>query len=158
MSEKIIPAQLPHKIVASGALFMNEQGQVLLVNPTYKPVWEIPGGVVEAMEPPSEACVREVEEELGLVVAPTRLLGIDYSANPQQGKEVLRFIFWGGVLTQAQIDAIRLPAEELSEFNFFDLPQARELLSPSLGAQVAALVDALPQQECTIYMERPLAG
>lgn len=134
---------MPRKVAAAGALFLNKEGRVLLVNPTYKPVWEIPGGVVELNEAPRTACAREVEEEIGLRVEPGRLLGLDYIAHPERGREVLRFIFWGGILNREQIDAIRLPAEELSEFGFFDGPTARTLLSTSLGEQVNRLLGML---------------
>jgi len=33
--------------VAAGALFFGDQGRVLLVHPTYKDTWDIPGGYVE---------------------------------------------------------------------------------------------------------------
>ncbi|MDB4873411.1 MAG: mutT-like protein [Gemmatimonadales bacterium] len=38
--------------------------------------WELPGGVLELDEGPHEGVVREVEEETGLVVRPTRLTGV----------------------------------------------------------------------------------
>ena len=65
---------LPKKRMGSGALFLNEQGLLLLVNPTYKPQWEIPGGLVELNESPHTACIREVKEEIGLKIEPERLL------------------------------------------------------------------------------------
>ena len=142
----------PRKVVAAGMLFANEERQVLLVNPTYKEVWEIPGGVVEALEAPREASIREVEEEIGLQVSPGRLLSIDYNVKPVQNHEVLRFIFWGGLLTQEQIDAIVLQAEELSEFGFFSIEDARRLLDPSLVQQLAEILDTL-DDDVTIYTE-----
>jgi 8-oxo-dGTP pyrophosphatase MutT (NUDIX family) len=48
----------------ASALFRDEAGRVLLVEPTYKPVWDLPGGAVEAEESPHAACRREVREEL----------------------------------------------------------------------------------------------
>ena len=51
---------------AAGALFFDDSGRVLLVRPTYKPSMDIPGGYVEPGETPYEACVREVQEELGI--------------------------------------------------------------------------------------------
>lgn len=52
--------------VAAGALFLDSGGRVLLVHPTYKDIWDIPGGYVERGESPAAACRREVAEELGL--------------------------------------------------------------------------------------------
>ena len=48
--------------MSAGAIFRNQDGDVLLVNPTYKEPWEIPGGIVEANESPKRACIREVQE------------------------------------------------------------------------------------------------
>jgi 8-oxo-dGTP diphosphatase len=60
--------------VAAGVLFRDAVGRVLLVKPTYKDGWEIPGGYVEAGESPRAAAAREVKEELGLAVHLTEML------------------------------------------------------------------------------------
>jgi 8-oxo-dGTP diphosphatase len=51
--------------VASGVLYFDDAGRVMLVKPTYKPLWEIPGGYVQPGESPAAAALREVIEELG---------------------------------------------------------------------------------------------
>lgn len=71
---------LPKKRMGAGALFLDEAGRLLLVNPTYKPQWEIPGGVVEQDESPRQACIRAVKEEIGLTKPMERLLSISYKA------------------------------------------------------------------------------
>lgn len=147
----------PRKVVAAGMLFTNKERQVLLVNPTYKEVWEIPGGVVEAMEAPRTASIREVKEEIGLQIDPGRLLSIDYNVKPVLNNEVLRFIFWGGVMTQGQIDTIVLQEEELSEFGFFDIEDARALVSPALGHQLAEII-AMLGGDTTVYTEHTPIG
>jgi ADP-ribose pyrophosphatase YjhB (NUDIX family) len=50
--------------VASGCLLTDSAGNVLLVKPTYKPPWEVPGGVVEQAESPLAARRREIRKEL----------------------------------------------------------------------------------------------
>ncbi|WP_405495010.1 NUDIX domain-containing protein [Nocardia sp. NBC_00511] len=71
-------AALPRKRMGAGALFVDELDRVLLVEPTYKDYWELPGGVVEANESPLAAAVREIDEELGLTVTLGRLLAVDW--------------------------------------------------------------------------------
>ncbi|WP_405778860.1 NUDIX domain-containing protein [Streptomyces sp. NBC_01378] len=44
-------AKQARKRVAADVLLRDADGQVLLVNPTYKPGWDLPGGMVEANEP-----------------------------------------------------------------------------------------------------------
>ncbi len=146
------PYVMPAKRVAAGALFVNDAGKVLLVNPTYKPQWEIPGGLVEENEPPRTACIREVEEEIGLRIEPGRLLSLDYRPAPATRADMLRFVFWGGQLDQAQIDAIRLDLDELSEWGFYSVEEARERLSPSLGEVIAGCLKLL-ESERTQYVE-----
>ncbi|MGW2080623.1 NUDIX domain-containing protein [Streptomyces sp. NPDC001939] len=59
-------AKMAHPRMAAGALFFDAEGRVLMVEPTYKDYWEIPGGYVETGESPLQAAVREVEEGLGI--------------------------------------------------------------------------------------------
>ncbi|MGI9001266.1 MAG: NUDIX domain-containing protein [Pseudonocardia sp.] len=65
--------------VAAGALFVDDEGRVLLLHPTYKDTWDIPGGYVERGESPASACEREVHEEIGLRRTANRLLAVDWA-------------------------------------------------------------------------------
>ena len=61
---------LPGIPVSAGALIFDRAGRLLILKPTYKSGWTIPGGVMEADgESPWEACRREVREETGIDVA-----------------------------------------------------------------------------------------
>jgi 8-oxo-dGTP diphosphatase len=111
---------LPAKRMGAGCLFFNDVGQVMLVKPTYKLTWEIPGGVVENRESPKQCCQREIKEELGMERTIGHLLVIDYNSEIDEKTESLMFIFHGGTLTPSEIERIRLNHEELSEFRFFD--------------------------------------
>ncbi|MET9226669.1 NUDIX hydrolase [Lentzea sp. NPDC003310] len=133
---------------AAGALFFDEAGRLLLVEPTYKPHWEIPGGAVEHGETPSEACRREVEEELGLVREPGRLLVADWA--PRDGEDRVLFVFEGGLLTAA--DEIRLQAEELRSYAFVPPLEAGDRLIPRLARRVAEALRARESGE-THYLE-----
>ncbi len=64
--------------MGAGALIRNVAGRVLAVEPTYKKTWELPGGSVEADESPRAACIREIEEELGLRMDVGRLLCLEW--------------------------------------------------------------------------------
>ncbi|HSH05771.1 MAG TPA: NUDIX hydrolase, partial [Anaerolineae bacterium] len=86
-------AGLPRKRMGSGCLLWDEGKRILLVKPTYKPGWEIPGGVVEADESPRAACERELVEELGLRRRVGRLLVFEYNEGVGEKTESLMFIF-----------------------------------------------------------------
>lgn len=64
--------------MGAAVLFTDPAGRVLLVEPTYKDYWEVPGGAVDADESPYDAAMRELKEELGLSVSPGRLLVVDW--------------------------------------------------------------------------------
>jgi 8-oxo-dGTP diphosphatase len=48
--------------MAAGIAIRDPGGRILLVRPTYKDGWDIPGGYVEPGESPAEACRRELKE------------------------------------------------------------------------------------------------
>lgn len=117
--------------MAAGVLFFDGSGRVLLVEPTYKQGWEFPGGAVMANESPWSAAVREVKEELGLVLTgPPRLLVADWVPPRDRRTECVIWLFDGGQLEALEVAAIRLPAEELRSFRFTAEQEAAELLPP----------------------------
>lgn len=53
-------AKQPRKRVGADVVFRDQQGRVLLVDPRYKPDWDLPGGMSDANEAPAETARREV--------------------------------------------------------------------------------------------------
>jgi ADP-ribose pyrophosphatase YjhB (NUDIX family) len=152
MSDRAYQDGLPKKRMGAGALIFDENGRFLLVNPTYKKLWEIPGGVVEANESPAQACVREVREELGLDIELKRLLLVDYLRDSPEKIEALMFIFQGPRLTSAEMETIQLQAEELSEYRFCTIYEAMSLLNPRLGRRMQRSLEALVENG-PVYVE-----
>nr|MDT0662598.1 NUDIX hydrolase [Micromonospora sp. DSM 115978] len=103
--------------VAAGGLFFDDEGRVLLVRPTYKPHWDIPGGYVEPGESPRAACMREIREELGLNVEVGPLLVVDWAPADGEGDKVL-FIFDAGSLSGGAQQQIAFPDGEITEHRF----------------------------------------
>src|SRR4051812_32842916 len=88
---------LPSIPVSAGALFFDRAGRLLILKPTYKSGWTIPGGVMEANgETPWDACRREVTEECGLHIGaghPARLACMDFR-RPRPGRPGgIRYVF-----------------------------------------------------------------
>ncbi len=135
---------------AAGALFVDDQGRVLIVEPTYKPRWEIPGGRVERGETPRAACLRELREELGLDLPLGRLLVVDWA--PHVRDEHVRFVFDGGTLTAEQLDAIELAPDELSSWAFLPPEEMFVMMTPRLVRRVAAALEAR-ELGVTAYLE-----
>ncbi|RZU18248.1 NUDIX hydrolase [Streptomyces sp. BK239] len=117
--------------VAAGVLLFDEHDRVLLVDPTYKPGWEFPGGVVEPGEAPARAGMREVREETGVQLdeAP-RLLVVDWERPTPPGYGGLRFLFDGGPLDPAAVAGLLLPGPELRAWRFVTEEEAARLLPP----------------------------
>lgn len=115
---------------------------MLLVNPTYKPGWELPGGVVEVNESPAEACRREVREELGIDVEVGELLCVDYNHSTPDYVESLMFLFRIASLTPQRVQTITVATSELSEYRFCTLDQARDLLPERVARRLAAVLSS----------------
>jgi ADP-ribose pyrophosphatase YjhB (NUDIX family) len=109
---------LPRKRVGAGALITDAAGRVLLVEPTYKSNWEVPGGLVEGGETAFAACRRECREELGLDLAVGRILVVDHHCDAGDRGDSVMFLYDGGVLGDGA--AITLPAEELRSYRFVE--------------------------------------
>jgi 8-oxo-dGTP pyrophosphatase MutT (NUDIX family) len=117
--------------VASGVLLFDEQDRVLLVDPTYKPGWEFPGGVVEPGEAPARAGMREVAEETGVRLNDVpRLLVVDWEPPAPPGFGGLRFLFDGGRRGSAAAERLLLPGPELRDCRFVTEQEAASLLPP----------------------------
>ncbi|MFC5666354.1 NUDIX domain-containing protein [Kitasatospora misakiensis] len=145
-----------HEVVAqprtaAGVLFFDEEDRVLLVKPTYKPGWEIPGGYLHAGETPREGAAREVMEELGITPSIGRLLVADWAPHPAEGDKLL-FVFDGGVLPVGELDRITVDHVEIGEYAFRTTDQLDALLFPRLSRRVRAAYVAKARSE-TVYLE-----
>ena len=129
--------------MAAGALFRDEDGRVLLVDPTYKPAWDLPGGAVEKEESPYAACRREVAEELGLDRPPGRVLVVDWVPSRPERPEGLIVVYDGDVLAPGEITAIVTQDGELAGYAFVEPDEVAGRVSPLLARRIAACVDAV---------------
>lgn len=142
-------AQLPAKRMAAGALILNAAQEILLVEPTYKPYWEIPGGLVEVGESPQKACQREIHEELGLELFVGRLLCIDYTSETEARTESLQFIFSATLPKSFQI---QLQHQELLSWGFYPLHVAQKKTHPQLTQRLEHALSASISNQ-TFYLE-----
>ena len=131
--------------VSAGAMIFDQSGRLLILKPTYKSGWTIPGGVMEADgETPWDACRREVREECGLHLRAGRLACVDFRRRrpARPGKPAnpggIRFLFDCGRLDDDSLAAVVLQPEEISEHRLARLPAALKLLRKPIRRRVAA--------------------
>lgn len=134
------------KPVAVAAVFLDKGGKILLVKPTYKAGWGMPGGAVEDSESPADGCVREIREELSLELKKEDLkfLSVDYVHNglTKSWGDALRFVFFAGVLSSERISQIRLQESELESMEFVDVSELPQRLSVHTAKAIAASFEA----------------
>lgn len=136
-------ATQPRKRVGADALIRDQQGRILLVDPKYKPDWDMPGGMSEANEPPALTVRREVKEELDLDVQPGALLCVDWVSPHGPWDDSLIFIFDGGFLNEEKIASLKLLDGELAAFEFCSEQQASQRLRPYVWKRLSATLEAL---------------
>lgn len=148
---------LPSIPVSAGGLIFDRVGRLLILNPTYKSGWTIPGGVMEADgETPWEACRREVREETGIDVVRGRLAVMDFR-RPRPGRPGgIRFLFDCGWVSDKALAGLALQPEEVYEFRLAPLPDALALLRGPIRRRVRAAT----RGQRLVYLEdgRPVPG
>jgi ADP-ribose pyrophosphatase YjhB (NUDIX family) len=142
----------PRKRVGADALIRDPAGRVLLVDPKYKPDWDLPGGMSEANEPPTETVRRELKEELNLDLHPGQLLCIDWVSPHGPWDDSLIFIFYGGALSDRQITDLTLNDDELKAFKFCAEDEAATRLRPYVWRRAQAALKSL-QTGNTSYLQ-----
>jgi 8-oxo-dGTP diphosphatase len=136
-------ATQPRKRVGADVLIRDPAGRLLLVDPKYKPDWDLPGGMAEANEPPHEAARREVREELGIDLVVGDLLCVDWVSPHGPWDDSLMFIFDGGVLDSTRAARLRLDDGELAGFRFCAHQEVARLLRPYVWRRARAALEAI---------------
>ena len=151
------PFEVPAIPASAGALIFDRSGRLLILKPTYKSGWTIPGGVMEADgETPWQACTREVREECGIDVHRGRLACVDFRRPRPGNPGGIRFLFDCGSFDDSRLAAITVQAEEISEYRLVPLAEALELLRRPIRRRVRAATS----RRTLVYLEqgRKVAG
>jgi 8-oxo-dGTP diphosphatase len=149
--------EVPRIPASAGALIFDEARHLLILKPTYKKGWTIPGGQIEPNgESPWDACQRETREECGLDVARGRLVCVDFLRPRPRRPGGVRFLFDCGTFTDQTLSRIRPDGGEIDEHRFLALGEATALLSGPVRRRVVVGVAA----KRFVYLEdgRPVPG
>ncbi|MEU6295576.1 NUDIX hydrolase [Streptomyces erythrochromogenes] len=138
-------ASRPKALTAASVLFTDADGRILLVQPAYGRTdrWNLPGGGIDSDlgEIPRAAARREVHEELGLDLAPGRLLAVNWSHKPGRPARI-RFLYDGGVLDAPALARIRLDPTELLQWRTVPTEELPALVKGALRRQITACLAA----------------
>lgn len=123
---------------------VDEDGQILVQRrPAGKMMaglWEFPGGKIEAGETPEAALVRELDEELGIMVDPAHLGPAVFASEPLAGRHLLLLLYicrrWIG--TPRALDAEELLWCRPDQMRTLDMPPADRPLIGLLEAVLGA--------------------
>jgi 8-oxo-dGTP diphosphatase len=142
--------EVPRIPGSAGALIFDGDGRLLVLKPTYKQGWTIPGGQIDSTgESPWEACRRETREECGLELTGGRLVCVDFRRPKPDRPGGVRFLFHCGTFSDQQLGAITLQADEIVDHRLAELDEAMTLLRAPIRRRVAAGVSAT---QC-VYLE-----
>jgi 8-oxo-dGTP diphosphatase len=150
-------ATQPRKRVGADVLIRDSHDRILLVDPRYKPDWDLPGGMSEANEPPAETVRRELKEELNLDRQAGRLLCVDWVSPHGPWDDSLMFIFDGGTLTGEEIPGLKLLDGELRAHEFCTEEDVAARLRPYVWRRVAEALQALKAGEARYLQNGRLA-
>ncbi len=143
-------SEVPRIPASAGALIFDRKGRLLILKPSYKAGWTIPGGQLEeAGESPWQGCQRETLEECGLELERGRLACVDF-LSPRPGRPGgVRFLFVCGRFPDERLAEVAVDGAEIDEHRFAELSEASSLLSGPLRRRVLA---AAGRKRC-VYLE-----
>ena len=149
--------EVPRIPASAGALIFDDHGRLLVLKPSYKKHWTIPGGQIEPNgESPWETCRRETREECGLDVERARLVCVDFLRPKGKRPGGVRFLFDRGTFSKEQLATITLQEEEILDHRLVELSEAKALLNRPIRRRVMAATGT----DRVVYLEdgRPVSA
>ncbi|MFT3970359.1 MAG: NUDIX hydrolase [Micropruina sp.] len=151
----VMNSVLPRKRLIAHALITDPWDRVCLLETTFKPDWELPGGIVNTFESPWDGAVREIAEEMSLDVAVGRILVVDWLGPYLGWEDAVELIFDGGTLTAEQIDLAVPDLGEIREVHWLAPDKAADKMAPFARGRMLAAVSCRVSGG-TQYLERGL--
>lgn len=140
------------KRLISHLLLTDEAGRVCILETTFKPDFELPGGILEHGESPRAGLVREIEEELSHTVSVGRLLVVDWLAPYLGWEDAVELIFDGCQLAAHAVPLLTPDLREIRAVHWLEPDEAAARMAPFARGR---LLGALAAREAgrTFYLE-----
>ena len=102
-------------VLVVAAALIDDIGRVFVqqrpVGKAMSGLWEFPGGKVESGEAPVDALIRELHEELGIIVNPAHLQSACFASEPLYDTQLLLLLYicreWQGTIYAHEAPAIQ---------------------------------------------------
>jgi len=114
----MLDSTLPTKRAIGQGVLRSPSGEVLLCELVYKRDWDLPGGVVDRHESPAACVVREVREELDLVVGAGPLLAVNWLPALHGWADATVFVFDLGIVEPGVIERAHLQQREIRDVHW----------------------------------------
>jgi 8-oxo-dGTP pyrophosphatase MutT (NUDIX family) len=134
----------PLIMVGSTVLVFDSQDKLLMMRRSESGNWGVPGGAMELGETTEETAKRELQEETGLEAGELKLFGVfsgkDLYYRYASGEEVYNVSIV--YITHDVHGAISLLDGEHNDFQFFNLEQLPEKMSPPIKPIIKRLLES----------------
>lgn len=145
-------SSLPTKRAIAQALVRDESGRLLICELVYKKPWDLPGGVVDPLESPATAVVRELREELGVTATVRSLAAVSWLPAWRGWDDATLFVFDVSVPAQ-QLSAIQLETREIRAVHWCDDAEFAEHAAGYTVRVARQALAALDAGAGTVYLE-----
>jgi 8-oxo-dGTP pyrophosphatase MutT (NUDIX family) len=125
---------------------------VCILETTFKPDFELPGGILEVGESPRVGLIREVEEELDHSVSVGRLLVVDWLAPYLGWEDAVELIFDGCELADFSIARLRPDGREIRAVHWLEPEAAIARMAPFAQGRLRGAL-AAREEGRTLYLE-----
>ena len=125
---RIVGFTSPAYRVGTAAILLSNEGELLLARHSYRNGWGLPGGMIGWKEEPLDTIVREVREEIGVLVATDGEPHIEHARDSRRIEWFFDLKLDGSTRDDVKINSPEI--EELRWFPLDDLPLL-EKKSPS---------------------------
>ena len=131
-------------------LVTEPEGRVCVLETTFKPDFELPGGILEPGESPRAGLIREVAEELSAELAVGRLLVVDWLAPYLGWEDAVELIFDGGELSSPGL--LQPDLKEIRAVHWLEPVDAIARMAPFAQGRLGSALDARAEAR-TFYLE-----